>query len=332
MQLHYYISAVVSASLLESFLWYIDYEYFNDTGTRPYGLTLLAVVVGAAKESVSRTLVLVVSFLFQVYFNSRIGNSTDGVFCVQVSMGYGVVRPTLGGLTHRVLGLCAGYFIAAASLDIATHVGNVDDLTQGTRVFLVLPVALMDAGYVLWIFSSLSRTLGQLRARRQLAKLNLYAKFTNVLAISVVGSVMWIGYETWFRATDALNEKWESDWVVGAFWHLLSFLLLAAICVLWAPSDAATQFAYSEVGKNDPAMFDGLEGWDFGDAGRDDDAYSDEEEGIRKGGVPMRKVSPGHMGGGAQMNVGQTPLKGGDVFLMDSDDEEEMRLARDKMR
>ena len=141
---------------------------------------------------------------------------------LQVSMGYGVVRPTLGGLTHRVLGLCAGYFIAAASLDIATHVGNVDDLTQGTRVFLVLPVALMDAGYVLWIFSSLSRTLGQLRARRQLAKLNLYAKFTNVLAISVVGSVMWIGYETWFRATDALNEKWESDWVVGAFWHLLS--------------------------------------------------------------------------------------------------------------
>ena len=112
----------------------------------------------------------------------------------------------MGGLTHRVLGLCAGYFIAAASLDIATHVGNVDDLTQGTRVFLVLPVALMDAGYVLWIFSSLSRTLGQLRARRQLAKLNLYAKFTNVLAISVVGSVMWIGYETWFRATDALNE------------------------------------------------------------------------------------------------------------------------------
>jgi hypothetical protein len=38
------------------------------------------------------------------------------------------------------------------------------------------------------------------------------------------------------------------------------------------------------------------------------------------------------MSGGAQMNVGQTPLKGGDVFLMDSDDEEEMRLARDKMR
>ena len=72
MQLHYYISAVVSASLLESFLWYIDYEYFNDTGTRPYTLTLLAVVVGAARESVSRTLVLVVSlFLFPyLYFRT----------------------------------------------------------------------------------------------------------------------------------------------------------------------------------------------------------------------------------------------------------------------
>ena len=196
----------------------------------------------------------------------------------------------------------------------------------------MIPVALMDAAYILWIFSSLSRTLAQLRARRQLAKLALYARFANVLAVSVVGSVMWILYETWFRATDALNQKWQVDWVVGAFWHVLSFLLLGAICVLWAPSDAATQFAYGEIaGKDDApgALFDGFEGWDFGDGDAGGGGYSDEEDGRER---ETRKVPAGHMGWGKGMGVGQTPLKGGDVFLMDSDDEREARLARDKMR
>ena len=144
---------------------------------------------------------------------------------------------------------------------------------------------------------------------------------------------MWILYETWFRATDALNQKWQVDWVVGAFWHVLSFLLLGAICVLWAPSDdAATQFAYGEVsGKDDAtgAMFDGFEGWDFGEGDAGGGGDSDEEDGRER---ETRKVPAGHMGGGKGMGVGQTPLKGGDVFLMDSDDEREARLARDKMR
>lgn len=309
-QLHHCVTAVVAASFTEAFLWYADYEYFNAVGVRPVALTLLAVFFSAARESASRTLVLV------------------------VSTGYGVVRPTLGGLSTKVVGLGTAYFVAAVALDAATHVGNVDDLTQTTRVLLVVPVALMDATYILWIFSSLSRTLTQLRARRQLAKLALYARFTNVLAVSVVGSVMWILYETWFRATDALNQKWQVDWVVGAFWHVLSFLLLGAICVLWAPSDdAATQFAYGEVsGKDDAtgAMFDGFEGWDFGDGDVGAGGYSDEEDGRVE--REMRKVPAGHMGGGKGMGVGQTPLKGGDVFLMDSDDEREARLARDKMR
>ena len=31
------------------------------------------------------------------------------------------------------------------------------------------------------------------------------------LAISVVISVAWIGYEMWFKVSDAFNEKWETD-------------------------------------------------------------------------------------------------------------------------
>ena len=41
-----------------------------------------------------------------------------------------------------------------------------------------------------------------------------------VLTLTVVViSVAWIGYEMWFKVSDAFNEKWETDWITAAFWH-----------------------------------------------------------------------------------------------------------------
>ena len=69
-------------------------------------------------------------------------------------------------------------------------------------------------------------------------KFELYRRFTNALAVSVVASVGWIFYEMWFKVTDMINEKWEGDWVTRAFWEALSFGITAAICWLWRPVEA----------------------------------------------------------------------------------------------
>jgi Lung seven transmembrane receptor len=58
----------------------------------------------------------------------------------------------------------------------------------------VVPVAVLDAIFILWIFTSLSKTLNQLAARKQTVKLELYRKFTNGLALCVWVSVAWIAY------------------------------------------------------------------------------------------------------------------------------------------
>ena len=42
----------------------------------------------------------------------------------------------------------------------------------------VLPVAMLDAGFILWVFTSLSKTLSQLQSRRAGAKLDLYRRET----------------------------------------------------------------------------------------------------------------------------------------------------------
>ncbi|CAM0146810.1 unnamed protein product [Urochloa decumbens] len=143
----------------------------DNIGVRPVGITTWVVTVGAIRKTVSRLLIL------------------------SISMGYGVVRPTLGGLTSKVLLLGLTYFLASEMLDIAENVGTINDISGKARLFLVLPDAFLDAFLILWIFTSLSRTLEKLQARRSSVKLDIYRKFTNALAISVIASVAWIGYE-----------------------------------------------------------------------------------------------------------------------------------------
>ena len=73
------------------------------------------------------------------------------------------------------------YFIAVVSLDMISNVGTIDDLTSEARIILTLPVALLDGLFILWVFTSLSRTLNQVQARRAGAKLELY-RFTFCLS------------------------------------------------------------------------------------------------------------------------------------------------------
>ncbi|CAN6575972.1 unnamed protein product [Malus baccata var. baccata] len=226
-QLHYHITAVIALGMCEMAVWYFEYANFNSTGIRPMGITLWAVTFSAVKKTLSRLLLLV------------------------VSMGFGVVKPTLGGITLKVFLLGLVYFVASEALELVEHLGNINDFSGKTKLFLVLPVAFLDSWFILWIFSSLSKTLEKLQIRRNLAKLELYRKFTNSLAIFVLLSVAWIGFELYFNATDPLSEFWQIAWIIPAFWSILAYALLAIICILWAPSRNPTRYAYMEEAGDD---------------------------------------------------------------------------------
>ncbi|TYG82628.1 hypothetical protein ES288_D01G104900v1 [Gossypium darwinii] len=202
-----FITLVITLGMLEMALWYFDYAEFNGSGTWPIGITMWVVTFDTIKRTIARIIILM------------------------VSMGYGVVRPTLGGLTSKVTMLGATFFLASEILELVENVGAVSDLSGKARLFLVLPVAILDAFFILWIFTSLSSTLNKLQTKRMVAKLDIYRKFTNALAVAVIVSVGWICY--------------ENAWIIPAFWQILSFSLLCVICVLWAPSQNSTRYAYS---------------------------------------------------------------------------------------
>ncbi|KAL3538571.1 hypothetical protein ACH5RR_001937 [Cinchona calisaya] len=219
--LQHCIAVVIALGLLEMIFWYFDYAFFNNTGTRPVGITTLVVTIGGVRKTLLRLLIL------------------------SVAMGFGVVRPTLGGLTMKVLILGITYFLASELLNITEYVGTINDIAGRARVFLVIPDACLDAFFILWIFTSLSKTLEHLQAKRSSVKLDIYRKFSNALAVTAIASVAWIGYELYFKATDPFNEKWQGAWIINAFWDILAFVLLAVICCLWAPSQSSQRYAYA---------------------------------------------------------------------------------------
>lgn len=218
------VTLVITLGMFEMAFWYFDYAQFNKTGVRPTAITIWAVTFGTVKRTVARLIILM------------------------VSMGYGVVRPTLGGLTSKVVMLGVTFFMASEVLELVENVGAVSDLSGKARLFLVLPVAILDAFFILWIFTSLSATLTKLQVKRMMAKLDIYRKFTNALAVAVIVSVGWICYELYFKSSDVYNEQWQNAWIIPAFWQVLSFSLLCVICALWAPSQNSTRYAYSDDG------------------------------------------------------------------------------------
>ncbi|KAJ8749720.1 hypothetical protein K2173_012271 [Erythroxylum novogranatense] len=147
---------------------------FNETKIRPTGTTLWAVTFGTVKRTVARLIIFI------------------------VSMGCGVVRPTLGGLTSK-------------------NVGTVSDLSGNARLFLILP-----------IFKSLSATLNRLQARRMMGRLDIYRKFTNALAVAVSVFVGWICNELYLKAHDVYNEQWQNAWIILLFGKFFPFLSYAS--------------------------------------------------------------------------------------------------------
>ncbi|EPS62227.1 hypothetical protein M569_12565, partial [Genlisea aurea] len=148
------VTLVITLGMFETALWYFDYSEFNETGERPIGITLWAVTFGAVKRTVAQMIILT------------------------VSMGYGVVRPTLGGLTSKVLLLGGTFLVASEVLEVIEHVGSVSDLSGKARLAFVLPVAILDAFFILWIFKSLSSTLNKLQVKKKKKKTILRIRFT----------------------------------------------------------------------------------------------------------------------------------------------------------
>ncbi|XP_059838867.1 transmembrane protein 87B isoform X5 [Hypanus sabinus] len=218
LRIQFWIAGVIFLGMLEKAVFYAEYQNTNIRGTSVQGLLVFAELISALKRTLARLLVII------------------------VSLGYGIVKPRLGTVMHRVIGL-GGLYLAFAAVE------GVLRITGDRRSVPVLVadifLALIDSCFVWFIFVSLAQTMKTLKLRKNTVKLSLYRHFTNTLILAIIASV---GFMIWttkkFRLTPC-QADWMELWVDDAFWRLLFSVILLVIMFLWRPSANNQRYAFT---------------------------------------------------------------------------------------
>ncbi|XP_006876511.1 PREDICTED: transmembrane protein 87B [Chrysochloris asiatica] len=217
LRIQFWIAAVIFLGMLEKAVFYSEYQNINSTGLSTQSLLIFAELISAVKRTLARLLVII------------------------VSLGYGIVKPRLGTVMHRVIGLGVLYFIFAALEGMMRVIGG------STHLAVVLGdiiLAVIDSIFIWFIFISLAQTMKTLRLRKNTVKFSLYRHFTNTLIFAVLASVVFMIWTTKTFRMAKCQSDWMEHWVDDAFWSFLFSLILIVIMFLWRPSANNQRYAF----------------------------------------------------------------------------------------
>ncbi|XP_050921564.1 LOW QUALITY PROTEIN: transmembrane protein 87A-like [Lates calcarifer] len=242
LRIQFWIGGVIFLGMLEKAVYYAEFQSIRYDGLPVDGAVVFAEVLSAVKRTLARVLVII------------------------ASLGYGIVKPRLGALLHRVVGVGLLYLIFSiieGILRVNADRGN----NNSSRLLCDIVLAFIDSCIVWWIFVSLAQTMKLLRLRRNVVKLSLYRHFTNTLIFAVIASVIFIIWTTkTFRMSKCLSD-WRELWIDDAFWRFLFSIILLVIMFLWRPSANNQRYAFSplvdeesEEEEKEPMMNEAFEG------------------------------------------------------------------------
>ncbi|XP_053865637.1 transmembrane protein 87A-like isoform X1 [Malaclemys terrapin pileata] len=217
LRIQFWIGGVILLGMLEKAVFYAEFQSLQSQGVSVQGAVIFAEVLCAVKRMLARVLVII------------------------ASLGYGIVKPRLGALLNRVVGVGLMYLL----FSIIEGVLRVKS-DQGSTTTLVCNIALafVDSCIVWWILISLVQTMKLLKLRRNTVKLSLYRHFTNTLIFAVIASIIFIIWTTkTFRLTKCQSD-WRELWIDDAFWRFLFSIILLVIMFLWRPSANNQRYAF----------------------------------------------------------------------------------------
>ncbi|XP_071337080.1 transmembrane protein 87A isoform X1 [Trachinotus anak] len=218
LRIQFWIAGVIFLGMVEKAVFCAEYENTNAVGSASSGLLIFAELVSALKRTLARLLVII------------------------VSLGYGIVKPRLGTVMHRVVGLGILYF-GFASIEGVLRITGAKD--SDLALLANIPLALLDSSLCWWIFVSLAQTIKTLKLRKNPVKLSLYRHFTNTLIFAVIASIIFMGWTAKkFRLADCQSD-WIELWVEDAFWRFLFSIILLVIMFLWRPSANNQRYAFT---------------------------------------------------------------------------------------
>uniref|UniRef100_H3DGS1 Transmembrane protein 87B n=1 Tax=Tetraodon nigroviridis TaxID=99883 RepID=H3DGS1_TETNG len=217
LRIQFWIAGVIFLGMVEMAVFCAEYENTNAFGSASPGLLIFAELVSALKRTLARLLVII------------------------VSLGYGIVKPRLGTVMHRVVGL--GILYVFASIEGVLRITGGQD--NGPVLITEIVLAVFDSCIIWFISFHLAQTIKTLKLRRNPVKLSLYRHFTNTLIFAVIASIIFMGWRAKkFRLADCQSD-WMELWVEDAFWRFLFSVVLLIIMFLWRPSANNQRYAFT---------------------------------------------------------------------------------------
>lgn len=224
-----WILATIALGLAELIFCTADYYDWNSDGVRHSGVTYLGILLGVFKHGISRCLI------------------------VMVSLGWGVVRDSLGPAMIKivVLGIIYVGIAAARDLVIVFAVEDMQKLSYDREVELfdlatifTFVVAAVDVIFVMWILDALNGTMMYLENMGQSRKLARYLRLRTILLFAILFATVWAV----FSLVDTYDEdgivREEREWIVDAATELNYLFVLIGVAALWKPNPNAKEYAY----------------------------------------------------------------------------------------
>ncbi|XP_054855460.1 transmembrane protein 87A-like [Eublepharis macularius] len=216
LRIQFWIGGVIFLGMLEKAVFYAEFQSIQNHGVSVQGAVIFAEILCAVKRMLARVLVII------------------------ASLGYGIVKPRLGALLNRVVGVGLMYLVFSIIEGILRVKSAQDDLV----LLAAIPLAMLDSALCWWILISLVQTMKLLKLRRNLVKLSLYRHFTNTLIFAVIASIIFIIWTTKTFRLAVCQSDWRELWIDDAFWRFLFSIILLVIMFLWRPSANNQRYAF----------------------------------------------------------------------------------------
>ncbi|XP_014868950.1 PREDICTED: transmembrane protein 87A-like isoform X2 [Poecilia mexicana] len=217
LRIQFWIGGVIFLGMLEKAVYYAEFQSISYEGLSVQGAVVFAEVLSAVKRTLARVLVII------------------------ASLGYGIVKPRLGALLHRVVGVGLLYLL----FSIIEGILRVHTAEDDVVLLAAIPLAVLDSALCWWIFVSLAQTMKLLKLRRNVVKLSLFRHFSNTLIFAVIASVIFIIWTAKNFTMSRCRSDWREVWIQDAFWRFLFSVILLVIMFLWRPSANNQMYAFS---------------------------------------------------------------------------------------
>jgi Lung seven transmembrane receptor len=172
---------------------------------------------------------------------------------VMVSLGWGVVRDSLGETLPKIVSLGVLY-CAVSSISQFMEVVTMEEMETisleeedellDMDAILAFLVFLINVIFVLWILDALNGTMEYLESMNQTRKLMRYLRFRCIFLFAILFAVVWLV----FNLVDTYDEdgilEEQHEWIVIAAQEMNFLFLLIGVAYLWWPNPSAKEYAY----------------------------------------------------------------------------------------